>query len=84
MTDGDGDSATSNLAVNLVPVVLPPTAAAGPYAEFVSESGLPTGSSPNGNAIVDTVQVSFTAGTDNANVTLDPSTLTTSLPGLRG
>jgi VCBS repeat-containing protein len=80
-TDGDGDSSTANLAVNLV---TPPAAGAGSYAEFVSESSLPTGSSPTGHPVVDTVQVSFTAGTDNADVTLDPSALTTALPGFQG
>ncbi len=81
--DGDGStSGQQTLAVNLVN---PPLAAvAGSYAESVSESGLPTGSSPNGGVIVDTVQVSYTAGTDNAHVTLDASGLTTAFPGFQG
>ncbi len=53
-----------------------------PYTESVSESGLPHGSSPNSGAIVDSIQVSFTAGTDNANVALNASALTTAIPGL--
>ncbi|MEI9915706.1 MAG: hypothetical protein WDN29_07760 [Methylovirgula sp.] len=82
--DGDGStSSQQTLAINLVN---PPLVGTGPFALNVSESALPSGSNPNpgdqNGTVTNTFQVSFTAGTDDAHVTLQSISLSGAISGL--